>query len=273
MTILKIGDSMPDFTLPDHTGEPTQLSSLNRASEMDKRLGFTAGYPLIVVFYRGFFCPRDQAQFRDLVAMQDELDVSYTKVVSIGIQEPIIHAAFRNGLGAEWTFLADTERVIIRQLGILDETEGEYADVSRPFTFVLNPDLTIHTIYDGWYFMGRPSNSELRARLREIMAMQLLYHYDAWNTDMRKQIRIPAAQWVDGAPPLGANGLKVLDGVVKRFSLSSGSGTIEAGGEDYFFNFTAIPGDGYRTIKQETKVRFEVVETETGLSARNIQKI
>jgi len=76
MTILKIGDSMPDFTLPDHTGEPTQLSSLNRASEMDKRLGFTAGYPLIVVFYRGFFCPRDQAQFHDLVAMQDELDVS-----------------------------------------------------------------------------------------------------------------------------------------------------------------------------------------------------
>jgi cold shock CspA family protein len=39
-----------------------------------------------------------------------------------------------------------------------------------------------------------------------------------------------------------------------------------------FFNFTAIPGEGYRTLSPGTPVRFELVENETGPTARNIQK-
>ncbi len=38
---------------------------------------------------------------------------------------------------------------VICSLALLDETEGEYAGVSRPFTFVLRPELSIHRIYDG----------------------------------------------------------------------------------------------------------------------------
>jgi peroxiredoxin/cold shock CspA family protein len=273
MTHLKIGDKMPDFALPDQTGTIIRLSSQNKASEFDTRLGFRHGYPLMLVFYRGFFCPRDNAQFRDLVAIQPELSVSYTKIVSVAVQDSIVQAAFAKGLGADWTFLADTERTVIRQLGLLDETEGEYPDVSRPFTFLLNPDLSIHAMYDGWYFMGRPTNPELRARLREIMAMQPSYHYDTWNADHVKQIRIPAKEWEHGAPPLGANGRDVLQGVVSHFSYSSGSGSIDVNGQAYFFNFSAIPGTGYRTIKAGTSVRFEVVDTHTGLSARNIQPV
>ncbi len=273
MTYLQVNDQMPDFQLPDQNGRLRQLSAFTQSSELDRHLGFAQGYPMILMFYRGFFCPRDQQQMRQLVILQDELEVSYCKLVSVAVQPPMVQAAFRAGLGARWTFLADTERRVIRQIGILDETEGEYADVARPFTFVLNPDLTIHKIYDGWYFVGRPTSAELRQDLREAMSKLTHYPYVAWNNPTVKQIRIPQTEWVDGAPPPGANGLPVAAGIVKGFDLASGNGIIqvEGSGEEVFFNFTAIPGEGYRTLRSGITVRFEIVENPTGRTARNVQ--
>jgi hypothetical protein len=37
-----------------------------------------------------------------------------------------------------------------------------------PAVFTLFPDLTIHRIYDGYWFWGRPTLEELRRDLREI---------------------------------------------------------------------------------------------------------
>ena len=274
MTGLKVGDSFPDFTLPDHRGTPKRLSGYTAPSPVDERLGFTDMYPVVVIFGRGFFCPRDQRHMRNLVPFQDELRVNYCKLVSVSVDAPRVQAAFRAGLGAEWPFLSDEGREVIKGLGILDETEGEYADVSRPFAFVLRPDLTVHKIYDGWFFVGRPTTEELRMDLREITEARADYRYDAYDTEEAKKVRIPQREWLDGAPPLGANGLPVASGSVKTFDLASGNGEIsrEDGEPDVFFNFTAIPGEGYRTIRPGTPVRFEVVEGKAGPSARNVQR-
>jgi peroxiredoxin len=51
----QIGAKFPDFELPDHRGRLTRLTSLTAPTPYDEILGFTDGYPLIVVFYRGFF--------------------------------------------------------------------------------------------------------------------------------------------------------------------------------------------------------------------------
>src|SRR5712691_9521070 len=71
----------------------------------------------------------------------------------------------------------------------------------------------------------------------------------------------------------GANGLPVAQGVVRWFDLNAGSGMIarDGTGEEVFFHFTALPGQGYRTLRAGTPVKFELVESSTGLSARNIQ--
>ena len=58
-------------------------------------------------------------------------------------------AAFRAGLGAQWTFLSDEKRDLVKHINILDETEGEYAYVAQPYTFVLRPDLSAADV-DGW---------------------------------------------------------------------------------------------------------------------------
>lgn len=242
---------------------------------MDEKLGFTDGYPLILIFGRGFFCPRDQQHMRQLVQFQGELAVNFGKLVTVSTDAPLVQAGFRAGLGAEWPFLSDEKRKVIKRIGILDETEGEYAYVAQPYTFMLRPDLTIHKIYDGWFFVGRPTLEELRQDLREIMSSRSDYHYEAHNTPEVKKVRIPQQEWIDGAPPLGENGLQVARGVVRSFDLDAGAGTIASDVSDdggMFFNFTAIPGEGYRTLKPDTPVKFEVVESKAGLTARNVQK-
>jgi peroxiredoxin/cold shock CspA family protein len=239
---------------------------------MDQKLGFTDGYPLIVLFYRGFFCPRDNQQMRQLVQFQSELKVNYGQLVSIAVQPPLVQAAFRAGLGAQWPFLSDEKRAVIKQINILDETEGEYTYVAQPYTFVLRPDLTIHKIYNGWFYVGRPTLDELRLDLRAIMETLSNYRYEAYNTPEARRIRIPQQEWADGTPSLGANGLPVAQGVVRSFDFNLGHGLLDWQGQEIFFNFTAIPGQGYRTLKPGTAVQFELVENTTGLTARNIQK-
>ena len=271
---LHAGDAFPDFELPDHRKQPRRLSGYTKLSPLDERLGFDDGYPLIVVFGRGFFCPRDQEQMRGLVRFQSELAVNYCKLVTVSADPPKVGAAFRAGLGARWPFLSDEKREVIRSLDLLDETEGEYAGVSRPYTFVLRPDLTVHKVYDGWFFVGRPTLEELRRDLREIMATRRDYRYEAYDTPEVKRIRIPQQEWAGGTPPLGANGLSVARGVVSSFDVDAGVGAIstDASEEDVFFSFTAIPGEGYRTLGPGTPVEFEVVDHPTGPTARNVQK-
>ena len=61
-------------------------------------------------------------------------------------------------------------------------------------------------------------------------------------------------------------------GTVKWFNDAKGFGFIEpeSGGEDVFAHFSAIQMDGFRTLKQGGKVRFEVVQGPKGQLAQNI---
>ncbi len=253
-TNLHVNDQFPDIVLPNQQNELTRLSHFTKPSLLDTHLGFLDGYPLILVFFRGFFCPRDQQQMRQLVEFQHELAVNYGKLVAVSADPPLVQAAFRAGL---------------------DETEGEYAYRAQPYTFVLRPDLRIYAIYNGWYFVGRPTNEELRRDLRAIMESRSDYRYEAYDTPEVRQIRIPQQEWADGAPPLGATGLPVVQGVIRWFDLNAGVGMIARDGsdDDVFFHFTALPGQGYRTIRPGTVVKFEMVESRNGLTARNIQRI
>ncbi|MEP1062191.1 cold shock domain-containing protein [Stenomitos frigidus AS-A4] len=211
---------------------------------------------------------------RQLVQFQDELAVNYCKLAVVSADLSIVQAAFRSGLGAQWQFLSNEQRTVIKQINILDETEGEYAYRAQPYTFVLRPDRTIHTIYNGWFFGGRPTIKELRYDLQAMMEMRSDYCYEVYNAPSVKQIRLPQQEWLGGAPPLGANGLPVGQGVVHWFDLQTGNGLIVRDGtnDEIFFNFTAIPGEGYRTLRAGTLVKFEIVESSADFTARNVQK-
>jgi peroxiredoxin len=199
-TNLQVNDVFPDFSLPDQQNEMVQLSHMTKSGLFNHYLGFQDGSSLIVVFYRGFFCPRDQQQMRLLVEFQQELQVNYGRLVAVSADPPMVQAAFRAGLGAPWTFLSDEQRTVIKQINILDETEGEYAYRAQPYTFVLHPDLRIHAIYNGWFFVGRPTLEELRRDLRAIMEQRTDYCYEAYDTPDVRQVRIPQQEWINSAP-------------------------------------------------------------------------
>jgi cold shock protein len=61
-------------------------------------------------------------------------------------------------------------------------------------------------------------------------------------------------------------------GTVKWFSDAKGFGFIEpeGGGDDVFAHFSAIQMDGYRTLKQSSKVSYELVQGPKGNLAQNI---
>lgn len=63
------------------------------------------------------------------------------------------------------------------------------------------------------------------------------------------------------------------DGRVKWFYESKGYGFIEQGeGEDVFVHFSAIQGDGFRTLAEGEEVVFEIVQGPKGFQAENVVK-
>ena len=64
-------------------------------------------------------------------------------------------------------------------------------------------------------------------------------------------------------------------GRVKWFNDAKGFGFIEpeGGGGDVFAHFSAITMDGFRTLKQGSRVSFDLVQGPKGAQAQNIQPV
>ena len=64
-------------------------------------------------------------------------------------------------------------------------------------------------------------------------------------------------------------------GLVKWFNDSKGFGFItpDAGGDDLFAHFSAIVDTGYKSLKENDRVSFDITEGPKGKQASNIQKV
>lgn len=65
-----------------------------------------------------------------------------------------------------------------------------------------------------------------------------------------------------------------MQGKVKWFNPGKGYGFIESDdGTDVFVHYSAITGEGFKTLDEGQKVEFEVVTGKRGLQADNVQKV
>ena len=122
--------------------------------------------------------------------LQSELRVNYCKLVAISVDNTEITHKFREQIGAQWPFLIDADRKLINELDIVDNTDRAHSPIPIPYTFVLDGNREIYKIYNGWWFVGRPTVEELRLDLRALLARRADYEYDRrWDTsaDARKE--------------------------------------------------------------------------------------
>ncbi|HVW71160.1 MAG TPA: peroxiredoxin [Steroidobacteraceae bacterium] len=105
--MLEIGGRAPEFTLPDHTGQATSLSTLLRAG------------PLILYFYPADFtpgCTREACSIRDL---HTAIQTAGLDVAGVSPQDPQSHQKFREKYSLPFTLLSDTEKVVIRMYDVV----------------------------------------------------------------------------------------------------------------------------------------------------------
>jgi peroxiredoxin len=149
------GGVFPDYELTDHAKTRRSLSELQGID------------PMILVLARGHFCPKDHQQHLELAAFHPKIAVAYTQIVTISTDSILEINEFRDSVGAQWTFLSDAGRKIQKDLEIQEYTDPHH-DPMIPHTLVLEPGLVIHSVYNGYWFWGRPSTEDLRRDLRDV---------------------------------------------------------------------------------------------------------
>jgi peroxiredoxin len=128
------GDPAEDFVLPDHHGQTIRLSALLR------------GGPVVLIFYRGEWCPYCNLQLRTFQAHLGELTARGAQLVAISPQTPdhSLSMAEKNELG--FLVLSDVGAQTIERYGLRYEVDAEL----RTLLEAAGSDLGAYNGDGGW---------------------------------------------------------------------------------------------------------------------------
>jgi peroxiredoxin Q/BCP len=122
--MLAIGQTAPDFSLPDDANKPVALQDLLRDG------------PLILYFYPADFtpgCTKEACSLRDL---HTDIQRAGLRVVGVSPQDPATHARFRDQYHLPFTLLSDTKREVIRKYDV----DGPLGIIVRRGTYLIGQD-------------------------------------------------------------------------------------------------------------------------------------
>ncbi|HEU5068038.1 MAG TPA: peroxiredoxin-like family protein [Sphingomicrobium sp.] len=172
---LQVGDTAPDFLLPDEEGRLHSSRQLRGEG------------PLVVSFYRGGWCPFCNAELRALQAIKGELNGLGADLVVLSPDTRDLPRQLKQQLNLDLTMLADVDHGVATSYGLLfrvpDETRAHYASLGYDFghrhgmsewmlpipaTYVLDQDGVVRDAFVEPDFTIRQEPLDILARVRQL---------------------------------------------------------------------------------------------------------
>lgn len=117
----------PDFRLSDQEGRSVSLSK-----------SYQSG-PVLLVFYRGSWCPFCVSELRGLGGIQDELREAGVRILAVSVDPPGRAQQAVDRLALKFPLLSDREKTVISDYGIVDRAGGPGGeDIALPAQFLID---------------------------------------------------------------------------------------------------------------------------------------
>ncbi|MDT8436145.1 MAG: peroxiredoxin family protein [Gemmatimonadota bacterium] len=155
------GAAAPDFTLAAYGGGEVTLSD------------FRGERNVVLVFYRGHWCPYCIRQLSELRTLLDEDLAKDTELLVVSVdgdaetRQAVGRIARDGGAEPDFTFLSDPESAVIGRYGILNPSGGRRG-IPHPATYVIDRDGTVRWRDVQTDYTVRPTNRQIRDALAEI---------------------------------------------------------------------------------------------------------
>ncbi len=147
---LGVGDTAPDFELPNASGGTVRLSELLRSG------------PVVLAFYRGSWCPYCNTELRGLQQALPQVEAARARLIAVSPQTPDSSMTIRDRQRLTFPVLSDAGNRVARTFGLVFRVDAGVRDKYReagidlvrsngddswelpvPATYVVAPDGTI----------------------------------------------------------------------------------------------------------------------------------
>ncbi len=122
---IPVGTAVPTFTLYNTDGQAYSLADI----PPDK--------PLILVFYRGDWCPYCQLQMHQLSQVYSDIVARGAELWAISPQSQAQNQAFREKRDIQFPILGDTDLAVINRWGLRDELDPSQEQIPHPTTYII----------------------------------------------------------------------------------------------------------------------------------------
>jgi peroxiredoxin len=148
-----VGTSAPDFTLARNGGGTVTLSQFRGLKNV------------VLVFYRGYWCPFCIKQLSELRTLLDDDLRKDTELLVVAIDgenetRQTVGRIARDGVEPDFTFLSDPDHRVIDRYGILNP-EGSRRGIPHPATYVIDRDGIVRWRFVEVDYKVRPSNAAI----------------------------------------------------------------------------------------------------------------
>lgn len=169
---LGVGDTAPDFELPDAAGGRIRLSDM------------LASGPVVLTFYRGSWCPYCNTELRALQAALPDVEAARARMIAVSPQTPDSSMTIVERQKLTFPVLSDAGNRVAREFGLVfrvgDDVREKYRaygiDLARsngddswelpvPATYVVAPDGTITYAFVEADYTRRASPDDVVAAL------------------------------------------------------------------------------------------------------------